>query len=74
MPVETKEFIWLTNDLVFKYVFSHEEIIMNFLNFYLEYVASDLRILDAHTTPQKYVCKMIILNFMIVILIYALFY
>ena len=24
MPVETKEFIWLTNDLVFKYVFSHE--------------------------------------------------
>ena len=55
MPVETKEFIWLTNDLVFKYVFSHEEILMDFLNSYLEFVGSDLRVLNAHITPQKYV-------------------
>ena len=55
MLVETKEFIWLTNDLVFKYVFSHEDILMDFLNSYLEFVGSDLRVLDAHITPQKYV-------------------
>lgn len=55
MPVETKEFIWLTNDLVFKYVFSHEEILMDFLNSYLDFAGSDLRVLDAHITPQKYV-------------------
>ena len=55
MPVETKEFIWLTNDLVFKYIFSHEDILMDFLNSYLEFVGSDLRVLDAHITPQKYV-------------------
>ncbi len=55
MPVETKEFIWLTNDLVFKYVFSHEEILMDFLNSYLDFVGSDLRVLNAHITPQKYV-------------------
>ncbi len=55
MPVETKEFIWLTNDLVFKYIFSHEDILMDFFNSYLEFVGSDLRVLDAHITPQKYV-------------------
>lgn len=55
MPVETKEFIWLTNDLVFKYVFSHEEILMDFLNSYLDFVGSDLIVLNAHITPQKYV-------------------
>ncbi len=55
MPVETKKFIWLTNDLVFKYVFSHEEILMDFLNSYLDFVGSDLRVLNAHITPQKYV-------------------
>ena len=55
MPVETKEFIWLTNDLVFKYIFSHEDILMDFLNSYLEFVGSDLRVLDAHITPQKFV-------------------
>ena len=55
MSVETKEFIWLTNDLVFKYIFSHEDVLMDFFNSYLEFVGSDLRVLDAHITPQKYV-------------------
>ena len=55
MPVETKEFIWLTNDLVFKHVFSYKEITKDFLNSYLDFVGSDLRVLNVNITPQKYV-------------------
>ena len=53
--IETKEFIWLTNDLVFKHVFSHEELTRDFLNAYLKFVGSDLEVLEVEVTPQKYV-------------------
>lgn len=42
--VETKEFVWLTNDLVFKHVFSHKEITLDFLNSYLEFVNAEVRV------------------------------
>lgn len=54
--VETKEFVWLTNDLVFKHVFSHKEItLMDFLNSYLEFVNTEVRVTDILITPQRYV-------------------
>lgn len=53
--VETKEFVWLTNDLVFKHVFSHKEITLDFLNSYLEFVNAEVRITDILITPQRYV-------------------
>ena len=53
--VETKEFVWLTNDLVFKHVFSHKEITLNFLNSYLEFVNTEVRVTDILITPQRYV-------------------
>lgn len=53
--VETKEFIWLTNDLVFKHVFSHEELTKDFLNAYLKFVCSDLEVLKVEVTPQMYI-------------------
>ena len=34
---ETKEFIWLTNDLVFKHIFSNKRIIKDFYNSYLKF-------------------------------------
>ena len=53
--VETKEFVWLTNDLVFKHVFSHKEITLDFLNSYLEFVNAVVRVTDILITPQRYV-------------------
>ena len=54
--VETKEFVWLTNDLVFKHIFSHKEITLDFLNSYLEFVnADEVRVTDILITPQRYV-------------------
>ena len=53
--VETKEFVWLTNDLVFKHVFSHKEITLDFLNSYLEFVNAEVRVTDILITPQRYV-------------------
>lgn len=53
--VETKEFVWLTNDLVFKHVFSHKEITLDFLNSYLEFVNAEVRVADILITPQRYV-------------------
>lgn len=53
--VETKEFVWLTNDLVFKHVFSHKEITLDFLNSYLEFVNTKVRVTDILITPQRYV-------------------
>ena len=53
--VETKEFVWLTNDLVFKHVFSHKEITLDFLNSYLEFVNTEVRVTDILITPQRYV-------------------
>ena len=54
--VETKEFVWLTNDLVFKHIFSHKEITLDFLNSYLDFVnADEVRVTDILITPQRYV-------------------
>lgn len=53
--VETKEFVWLTNDLVFKHVFSHKKITLDFLNSYLEFVNTEVRVTDILITPQRYV-------------------
>ena len=38
---ETKEFTWLTNDLIFKHIFSKKEIIKDFFNSYLNYIKSN---------------------------------
>ena len=51
---ETKEFIWLTNDLVFKHVFSNKNLIKDFYNSYLKYINSDLTISNIRVTKQKY--------------------
>ena len=51
---ETKEFIWLNNDLVFKYVFSKKEIIKDFFNSYLKYIKSNLSITKVKVAKQKY--------------------
>ena len=53
--IETQEFIWLNNDLVFKYVFSKKEIIKDFFNSYLKYIKSDLTISNVRVTKQKYI-------------------
>lgn len=52
---KTKEFIWLTNDLVFKHIFSNKRIIKDFYNSYLKYIKSDLTILNVRVTKQKYI-------------------
>ena len=51
---ETQEFIWLNNDLVFKYVFSKKEIIKDFFNSYLKYIKSNLSITKVKVAKQKY--------------------
>lgn len=53
--IETQEFIWLNNDLVFKYVFSKKEIIKDFFNSYLKYIKSDLSITSIKVAKQKYI-------------------
>lgn len=53
--IETKEFIWLTNDLVFKHVFSNKRIIKDYYNSYLKYINSDLSISNVRVTKQKYI-------------------
>ena len=53
--IETKEFIWLTNDSVFKHVFSNKRIIKDYYNSYLKYINSDLSILNVRVTKQKYI-------------------
>lgn len=52
---ETKEFIWLTNDLVFKHVFSNKKIIRDYYNSYLEYIKSDLKVKYIRVSKQKYI-------------------
>ena len=52
---ETKEFTWLTNDLIFKHIFSKKEIIKDFFNSYLKYIKSDLTISNVRVTKQKYI-------------------
>ena len=52
--IETKEYIWLTNDLVFKHIFNNKEIIKDFFNSYLKYIKSDLTISNVRVTKQKY--------------------
>ena len=52
---ETQEFIWLNNDLVFKYVFSKKEIIKDFFNSYLKYIKSNLSITSIKVAKQKYI-------------------
>ena len=51
---ETKEFTWLTNDLIFKHIFSKKEIIKDFFNSYLNYIKSPLSITTVKVTKQKY--------------------
>ena len=53
--IETKEYIWLTNDLVFKHVFSNKRIIKDYYNSYLKYIKSDLTISNVRVTKQKYI-------------------
>ena len=53
--IETKEFIWLTSDLVFKHIFSHKRIIKDFYYSYLKYINSDLTISNIRVTKQKYI-------------------
>lgn len=50
-----EEFIWINSDLVFKHVFSNEEILRDFLNSFLEYVGLDLKIVSVCASAQKYV-------------------
>lgn len=52
---KTEEYIWLTNDLVFKHVFSNKMFIKDFYNSYLEYIKSDLTISNVRVTKQKYI-------------------
>ena len=51
---ETKEFTWLTNDLIFKHIFSKKKIIKDFFNSYLNYIKSPLSITTVKVTKQKY--------------------
>ena len=53
--IETKEFIWLTNDLVIKHVSSNKRIIKDYYNSYLKYIKSDLSISNVRVTKQKYI-------------------
>ena len=53
--IETKEFIWLTSDLVFKHIFSNKRIIKDFYYSYLKYINSDLTISNIRVTKQKYI-------------------
>ncbi len=50
-----EEFIWINNDLVFKYVFSNEEILEDFLNSFLDYIGLDLKIVSVSVNAQKFV-------------------
>ena len=50
-----EEFIWINSDLVFKHIFSNEEILRDFLNSFLEYVGLDLKIVSVCASAQKYV-------------------
>ena len=52
---ETKEFIWLTSDFVFKHIFSNKRIIKDFYYSYLKYINSDLNISNIRVTKQKYI-------------------
>lgn len=52
---ETKEFIWLTSDFVFKHIFSNKRIIKDFYYSYLKYINSDLTISNIRVTKQKYI-------------------
>lgn len=52
---ETKEFIWLTSDLIFKHIFSNKRIIKDFYYSYLKYINSDLTISNIRVTKQKYI-------------------
>ena len=53
--IETKEFIWLTSDLVFKHIFSNKRIIKDFYASYLKYIKSNLTISNIRVTKQKYI-------------------
>ena len=53
--IETKDFIWLTSDLVFKHIFSNKRIIKDFYYSYLKYINSDLTISNIRVTKQKYI-------------------
>ena len=53
--IETKEFIGLTSDLVFKHIFSNKRIIKDFYYSYLKYINSDLTISNIRVTKQKYI-------------------
>lgn len=53
--IETKEFIWLTSDLVFKHIFSNKRIIKDFYYSYLKYIKSNLTISNIRVTKQKYI-------------------
>ena len=52
---ETKDFIWLTSDFVFKHIFSNKRIIKDFYYSYLKYINSDLTISNIRVTKQKYI-------------------
>ena len=52
---ETKEFIWLTSDFVFKHIFSNKRIIKDFYYSYLKYINSNLNISNIRVTKQKYI-------------------
>lgn len=52
---ETKEFIWLSSDFVFKHIFSNKRIIKDFYYSYLKYINSDLNISNIRVTKQKYI-------------------
>lgn len=53
--IETKEFIGLTSDFVFKHIFSHKRIIKDFYASYLKYIKSNLTISNIRVTKQKYI-------------------
>ena len=49
-----EEFIWINSDLVFKHIFSNEEILRDFLNSFLEFIRLDLKIVSVSVSAQKF--------------------
>ena len=54
MKTKNIDFIWLTNDLVFKHIFSNEDIAKDYVNSYLSYIGSPLKVKMVKTSKQKY--------------------
>ena len=49
----TKTFVNLTDDVCFKYIFSKEEILKDFINSFFAFINKKERVVKVKTIPQK---------------------